>query len=392
MIKGCILPWIMLFGDVKGQYKLCCHIPTDHKVGDHTQPISTIFNSERYKEVRREFLDGKIPEDCKVPCYAKEALGGLSNRQQVNKRFQRFSKLQEYTNKDGSVKNDPIYLDIRFGNKCNFKCRICGPRQSSGWFKDASKVTAFQKESQKPQLEDYYTDSPEFWEYLSKIKKSLKYIYFAGGEPLIMDGHYKVLEWLIENNKTEVELTYNTNLSTLTYKNYNVFDLWKNFNQVYLWPSVDGYKEHCEYGRTNFGWENFENNLLEVKQYVSTVSCCCSVYSIMTSPDLLVYLNKLNIKTYLSCLSHPEFQDMRLLPGFIKEKITKKFELVKEKLTLDGDQLGNIDTTLSYLNNDIENKSLKLKQFKTYNEEVDAINNTSFSKTYPELAEWYEAI
>ena len=146
-----------------------------------------------------------------------------------------------------------------------------------------------------------------------------------------MDGHYKVLEWLIENNKTEVELTYNTNLSTLTYKNYNVFDLWKNFNQVYLWPSVDGYKEHCEYGRTNFGWENFENNLLEVKQYVSTVSCCCSVYSIMTSPDLLVYLNKLNIKTYLSCLSHPEFQDMRLLPGFIKEKITKKFELVKEK-------------------------------------------------------------
>ena len=66
--------------------------------------------------------------------------------------------------------------------------------------------------------------------------------------------------------------------------------------------------------------------------------------------------------------------------------------MVKEKLTLDGDQLGNIDTTLSYLNNDIENKSLKLKQFKTYNEEVDAINNTSFSKTYPELAEWYEAI
>ena len=83
---------------------------------------------------------------------------------------------------------------------------------------------------------------------------------------------------------------------------------------------------------------------------------------------------------------------MRLLPNFIKEKITKKFELVKEKLALDGDQLNNIDTTLSYLNSDIENKSMKLKQFKSYNDEVDAVSGTSFSKICPELAEWYEKI
>ena len=33
-----------------------------------------------------------------------------------------------------------------------------------------------------------------------------------------------------------------------------------------------------------------------------------------------------------------------------------------------------------------------LKQFKQFNLEVDQINKTSFVKTYPELAEWYEKI
>ena len=259
MVKGCILPWIHLFADIKGTYQLCCHIPMNDNVGNHTQPISTIFNNDRYKEVRKEFLAGKIPKECKVPCYVKEELGGLSNRQQVNKRFQKYAKLQDYTNEDGSVNNNPIYLDIRFGNKCNFKCRICGPFASSAWFKDSEKISKFKNSS--PQLEDYYTDSPDFWEYLDKIKDSVRYYYFAGGEPLLMDGHYKLLQWFIDNDKTDIELTYNTNLSTLNYKNHDVFELWKNFKNISLWPSVDGYKEHCEYGRTNFVWENFEKNL-----------------------------------------------------------------------------------------------------------------------------------
>ena len=50
MIKGCILPWMHLYGDVKGDYKLCCHIYSKHKVGDYNQPISTIFNNNEYKK------------------------------------------------------------------------------------------------------------------------------------------------------------------------------------------------------------------------------------------------------------------------------------------------------------------------------------------------------
>ena len=61
MIKGCILPWIHLHGDVKGNYHLCCHIPpSSNPIGNHTEPISTIFNNDAYKEVRKLFLSGKL--------------------------------------------------------------------------------------------------------------------------------------------------------------------------------------------------------------------------------------------------------------------------------------------------------------------------------------------
>ena len=390
MIKGCILPWIHLYGDVQGQYKLCCHIPTKDSVGTYKEPISSIFNNDKYKEARLKFLSGEVPNECKFPCYDKEKLGGISNRQQVNQRFARYAKIQKYTKSDGSVLNHPIYLDIRFGNKCNFKCRSCGPDASSTWFKDSLKISKFK--NTPAQLEDYYTDSPDFWVYLDKIKNSLKHFYFAGGEPLIMDGHYKLLEWLIDNNKTDVELTYNTNLSTLKYKNYDVFDLWKKFNSINLWPSVDGYKKHCEYGRTNFNWNVFENNLLKVTDYVNTVSSTISIYSLLTTPELMAYMKNLNISTYLSILVAPKHLDIRLLPLDIKNKIIKKFDLLIKKISFNPTELDNITKTLSYLNKDIEDKDILLKQFKQFNLEVDQINKTSFVKTYPELAEWYEKI
>ena len=391
MIKGCILPWMHLYGDVRGKYNLCCHISGSlDDMGNYQEPISSIFNNEKYKNIRTQMLSGNIPEMCKKACYDIEELGGESNRQQVNKRFGNFAKLQDYTNEDGSVNNNPIYLDIRFGNKCNFKCRICNPVSSSAWFKDSNKISKFK--NYPKQLEDYYTDSPDFWEYLTKVKKSLKYFYFAGGEPLMMDGHYKLLQWFIDNDKTDVELTYNTNLSTLKYKNYDVFDLWKNFKNISLWPSVDGYKSHCQYSRTNFNWDTFEINLLKTKNYVNTLSCTTSIYSILSTPELIAHMKTLDIATYLSILDTPTYFDMRLLPDNIKDKINKKFDILKRKFFFTTDQEENINRNIDYLNKSIENKDKLLKNFKAFNNQVDSLNKTSFTKTYPELAEWYETI
>ena len=403
MVKGCILPWIHLFGDIRGDYRLCCHIPAnDHDRSDvlatHKDSIASIWNNNYYKKTRLQFLDSKIPSPCQKFCYDVEKMGGESNRQQVNKRFSKFSVLQKYTRSDGSLSSNPIYLDFRFNNKCNFKCRICGPYSSSAWFKDADKISVFKNAPKE--LSTYYSNNDEFWDYLYTIKDSIKYFYFAGGEPLTMDSHYKLLQWLIDNDKTDVELTYNTKLSTLKYKNYNVFKMWDRFEKIILWPSIDGYKKHCEYGRTNFNWDIFERNLNITKMYVSTVSCTISLYSALTSVELILYLKSKGIGTFLSVLDFPEHLDCRLLPKEIKDKIERKFLLLKKKLSVGGnsrlflseEEVDNIDRTVAYLKNNIENKDILLKRFKKYNEQVDKLNNTSFVEVYPELKEWYETI
>ena len=66
MVKGCILPWIHLFGDVGGTYRLCCHIRRGaESAAPSSTPISSVFNNENYKNIRKEFLEGSTPGICK---------------------------------------------------------------------------------------------------------------------------------------------------------------------------------------------------------------------------------------------------------------------------------------------------------------------------------------
>ena len=131
---------------------------------------------------------------------------------------------------------------------------------------------------------------------------------------------------------------------------------------------------------------------MKVTDYVNTVSSTISIYSLLTTPELMAYMKNLNISTYLSILVAPKHLDIRLLPLDIKNKIIKKFDLLIKKISFNPTELDNITKTLSYLNKDIEDKDILLKQFKQFNLEVDQINKTSFVKTYPELAEWYGKI
>jgi len=146
------------------------------------------------------------------------------------------------------------------------------------------------------------------------------------------------------------------------------------------------------YSRTNFSWENFEKNLERVKKYVNTVSCTVSVYSIISTPELIAYLKVHNISTYLSVLDSPKYLECRILPVEFKNKIIKKYQLVLNKISLNAFEIENIKKTMLYFEKDIEDKEKLKKSFKTYNEEVDTLNGTSFVNIYPELKEWYEKI
>jgi hypothetical protein len=181
-------------------------------MGTHEEAVTSVWNSDNYKKIRKDLLKGTIPLQCKQSCYNKEATGSISPRQISNKKYAQYTHLQKNTDIEGSVTHNPNYIDIRFGNLCNFKCRTCGPDASTSWYKEFP-AYRFKKAI------DNYTENTIFWDSLSEISKSIEHVYFAGGEPFVQDGHYKLLIFLIDNNYAkDIELTYNTNLSYSKYK------------------------------------------------------------------------------------------------------------------------------------------------------------------------------
>ena len=63
-------------------------------------------------------------------------------------------------------------------------------------------------------------------------------IYFAGGEPLIMNEHYVILDNLKKYNRTDVKISYNTNFMNLFFKKTPVWDFWNKFDNIQLQTSI----------------------------------------------------------------------------------------------------------------------------------------------------------
>jgi hypothetical protein len=249
--------------------KPCCiaggfDTPLDLK----TMSIDDAFNSPQMKELREDMLSGKRNKVCDV-CYKKEDLNGISPRTDFNaNRLWEMPKVNE----DFSVETQFQHIDIRFSNLCNFKCRMCNHDFSSNWFEDNEKIAPGYTKGRTKVMKVSDTIVEDLIPHLKNVKS----FYFAGGEPLIMPEHYKVLKYLYDTmpiieqhwgNKRRLSIHYNTNLSVITYDEQSLIDLWKGFDRVFLSISCDGIDKVGEYQRVGFQHERFIENLKTIKKY-----------------------------------------------------------------------------------------------------------------------------
>ena len=395
-IKGCILPWIHVHGSITGQYKICCtgeggQSIDQYNLGTQNESILDVWNNDSYKKIRKNFLDGKIPAQCQKVCYDKEKDGGYSQRLDENHRWKSYQYLQEkeFTDKNGNNKSLPIYIDIRFGNICNFRCRMCNSYASSQWGKEDILL------GKKPfPIVDTWTNNNVLWEDLKKLLPYIKEIYFAGGEPSIQEGHYKLLHFLIENKKSKnIELVYNTNLSMLRYKNENLYKLWDKFKNVKIWVSQDGYKEVGEYIRKELDWKLFDYNFKKIIKYIDSITCTYQVYNVYSFLDLYSYAKRNNKIIYPSLLTDPSCFCAQILPKNEKKKIASHYKnFLKNNLTLDDWEIKKILKLLTWLMHEPENREQSEKEFKRRTEILDRSRNEKFTEVIPQLAEWYKNI
>src|SRR5210317_357263 len=255
----CILPWIHVYANPDGNVLPCC-------IGDYRMPmgnvqentIQEIFNNEKFKTMRSKMLQGERCEEC-MACYSNEEAGNNSFRQSVNIQFEKYIPDALSTQSDGTLDEMKLrYLDVRWSNICNFKCRSCSSTYSSSWATEDGKDKVYIFAGGDTNDDLYKQFEPHF--------DTIEEFYFAGGEPLLTDKHYDILEYLIKNNRTEVKLRYNTNMSVLRYKDKNVLDLWKQFSNVYIGASLDSWSNRAEYIRHGTNWNNIEINLRKIRK------------------------------------------------------------------------------------------------------------------------------
>lgn len=297
-------PWVHLHVWPNGEAYACClHPPENGALGNVvTDGLRGVWNGNSIREMRINMLSNKATNSVCSRCYQKETEGFSSLRTWMNDFFiDKHAEVVNSTLDDGTVdKFNLVHWDFRFSNICNLKCRTCGPVLSSGWYEDSVQLRHGNKTANKKIIRIVERNDPDFWGSLESIIPELETIHFAGGEPLMMEEHYKVLELLHKHKKYDVSLQYSTNLSFLQYKNINLIEQWAPFRSVTLAVSLDGYGEKFNLIRKNAIWDEVENNLRIVTNSGLTniqvrIHCTVSVLNIWHLADYHRYLieNKL---------------------------------------------------------------------------------------------------
>lgn len=258
----CIYPWIHMFVEPSGQVYPCCG--SDYKshsvIGNtHQNSLKEIWNNQSMRDLRLRIVNNQPSESCRR-CYEQEAAGFFSMRNSANKHHGHHIARVDSTKPDGTV-NDfgMIYWDVRFSNLCNLRCRSCGPSFSSSWYQDQLQLAPDYSNNHKALIfaGKYETD---LWEQLIEHIDHVEQIYFAGGEPLMMDEHYRILDELERRKKFNVRLIYNTNFTQIKLKDRLVFDYWRKFDSVSVGASLDALGSRGEYIRKGTDWSQVEEN------------------------------------------------------------------------------------------------------------------------------------
>jgi MoaA/NifB/PqqE/SkfB family radical SAM enzyme len=458
----CLLPWVHLSTRPDGSMRVCCTAnassvgPTNDKVHggqvgilktDDGKPnnlnvsdFETAWNSNYMKNVRLQMLNGEKPPSC-MKCYKEEASGHNSKRMwETNYWSQRVNvdELIENTSADGGVPPQLAYIDLRFGTKCQLACVMCSPHDSSGWIKDYKKIfPEVKNESLKETMQwadkgstnrssyNWHKQNPKFWEQFYDQMPSMQQIYFAGGESLIIEEHYEILEYAIKMGYAkDLELRYNSN--GVEWRD-DLFDLWKEFKLVRFHYSVDSIEDMNDYIRYPSEWSRQEQVFHILDKQTSdnvevTVACAVQALNIYYIPDFIKWkleqgFSKINMWPFgagginYHFVYHPAHLNVKVLPDWFKAEVRKKYEEFypwweanwelgiptwhKDNVTqenfIDAEYgIKRLRGMVQFMES--EDWSIRLPELKEYLSLCDRQRNNSFSSTFVEMKDIFKDI
>jgi organic radical activating enzyme len=340
-------------------------------------------------------LDDRPSRQC-TKCYDQEKSGFFSLRLSSNKHFGHNIGMVDNTNGDGSADCIIKYWDIRFSNLCNMACRSCGTWFSSNWYEDHKKLTGSPPNHAKIMRVGRTTN--DIWEQMLKQFDHVEQFYFAGGEPLIMEEHYRILKELDKRKMYHVRLIYNTNFSKLKFKDLDVLELWNKFDSVSVGASLDAEGKRGEFMRKGTVWKDTVANrkkMLEicpqVDFYISSTVGLINALHIVDFHRNWTDQGLLKPQDFnFNLLQYPFWQRIDLLPDAYKQKVKEKYEKHLEWLR-PQDHLTRatkgFESGLDYMMR--RDNFTHFHKFKDGMQKLDAIRNENILEVFPELEELY---
>jgi len=370
----CPLPWTHLEVDVNGSASPCClykgSIPN---VKVYENSLSYIQKTEYMEKLREQFRNGERPAGCSS-CWQEEDAGKTSKRQ--NSIYKMKQSLQNWTpDSEPTLK----FIDFKLGNVCNLKCRICGSWSSSKWAQE--EIDYGPNDLARKQLYEggWPKRHPQFFEDIKDVLEDVEYFEFTGGEPFMIQNHFKILEHCVEQGYArKQDIHYNTNGTQLPDK--KIFDLLSKFKRVEVAFSIDDVGNQFEYQRHPANWRNVNENIMKWKQYNPgnidfQICSTINIFNIFSLAKLILWVKQVDPKFfYVNTCFDPEYFNIQTLPQQAKNIATERYGNIKEfKGIIDFMNLA-----------DRYNETIK-EQRRQRILQADRYRGENFAKTFPTL-------
>lgn len=397
------------------------HIPLDELARDP----SALHNTKQKTIERAQMIAGQKPSGCQY-CWNIEAMGDdyISDRKERNASIYTKERLKEIRNNPIAPVN-PQYIEISFGNECNFKCGYCHPKHSSSYYKEIKDFGPYttvknhrndinwfkiHEEETNPYVEAW-------WKWWPEVSKTLDILRITGGEPLLQKSTWRLLEDLETNPLPNLELNINSNfgvkpvlVNRLAEKANNLVTQGK-IKDFKIFTSMDTWGKPAEYIRTGLDLEVWEGNLDTYLTKTNLPITFMITFNILTVTNFQRLLEKIlewrakynndvqtkwqRIRFDTPYLKEPLQYDMNILPKdefmpymhshlqFIKDNMDNsnrhKFsEMEYEKFRRVVDYMEKTTYTKERIREGRHD-------FYNWFTEYDARRKTNFAKTFPEL-------
>jgi MoaA/NifB/PqqE/SkfB family radical SAM enzyme len=389
--KFCVLPWVSLEASPIGTVRPCC-LADDELVDDTgekfsllTADFADIQNSASMRGLREQFLAGEKPQTCRK-CWMEERAGRTSKRMHTLDRMKHMGISDEWT----ADAKPLMFLDLKLGNICNLKCRICGSWSSSQFATE--EINQLPREEQKQSFPyqmlkagAWPRENESFWNEIDQCLNDIRYIEFTGGEPFMIQEHLDLLQRLVDMGVAhQIEIHYNTNGTQYP---QGVADIWRHFRLVEIAFSIDDVEDRFEYQRSGARWADVVRNLQLFKHMrgryknIQLQACCTvNVFNVMYLETVAVWLARQNFDfVYWNMLHEAQHFSISSLPEDTKFVVTNRLRTAR----IPEDFKQEFQRIINFMNQGTTLDGTKLKD---EIQRVDQRRQENFLLTFPELA------